>query len=338
MNCVLPYLISLIPLAIYITAMLLMDSYSLTRRKVFYNAVFAGVVVAVLCFLISISVRNLIGCENFFVKHFCPTLEEILKALPLLYLLKRRKIASFFDAFIYGAIVGCAFAFVENIAYILRFDFDYRLLVFRAFSTSLMHAGCTAIFSLFMYETLNLFIHRSNWYWLSAFLCVVPLFLHMAYNILPITPNLKFVLLLILFSFLFFLSWKLTDKKIRKWMFEKCDSQLAILASIEDGSFYNTHLGKFFLSSTREYPPRLREEMMAYIHLCLQLSVKAKVGAMVKVRGLRSQLPAEELSLVKKQLAELKRMERKFNFALMNIIRPIARLSRTDRWSLQQLA
>lgn len=119
-------------------------------------------------------------------------------------------------------------------------------------------------------------------------------------------------------------------------MFEKGDSQMIVLISIENDSFYSTHLGKYFFSLTREYPPRVRGEMMNYIHLCLQLSVKAKGRAMAKSAGFDCKLSAEETSEIKGQLAELKRMERKFNFAMMNIIRPIARLSRTDRWSLQQ--
>lgn len=331
-----PYLISLIPLVLYIIAMLAMDAYSLTRRWVFFQSVLSGLAVAAVCFFISVPVRKFIGCGNLLVEHFFPILEEVLKALPLLFLLQKRKIASFLDAFIYGAAVGCAFAFVENIAYILCFDFDYPLLVLRAFSTSLMHAGCTAIFSLIMYETLNLRIHYSNWRWLSVFLCVVPISIHLAYNLSSLLPNLKFVFQIIIFSFLFFLSWKLTDTKIRKWMFEKGDSQMIVLISIENDSFYSTHLGKYFFSLTREYPPRLREEMMNYIHLCLQLSTKAKGRAMAKSAGFDCKLSAEETSEIKEQLAELKRMERKFNFAMMNIIRPIARLSRTDRWSLQQ--
>jgi len=76
-----------------------------------------------------------------------PIIEEILKSLALIYLVRRSDFTYFVDGAIYGFAAGTAFALLENLLYLHRAGADTGLLVAlsRGFSTSLMHGSATAL-------------------------------------------------------------------------------------------------------------------------------------------------------------------------------------------------
>ncbi len=75
-----------------------------------------------------------------------PVIEEIVKALLIVYLVRRRHFTYFVDGAIYGFAVGIGFAVVENYFYLLNNqDAALSLAVGRVLSTNLMHASTTAV-------------------------------------------------------------------------------------------------------------------------------------------------------------------------------------------------
>lgn len=75
-----------------------------------------------------------------------PLLEETLKALILLYLVRRPNFTYFVDGAIYGFAVGIGFAVFENYLYILQnLDAGLGTALGRVLSTNLMHASAGAI-------------------------------------------------------------------------------------------------------------------------------------------------------------------------------------------------
>ena len=76
-----------------------------------------------------------------------PVVEEIWKALPLVYYVRRPQFTYFVDGAIYGFATGTAFAVVEALFYLLHASADggLSLSVNRAFSTSLMHGTTSAL-------------------------------------------------------------------------------------------------------------------------------------------------------------------------------------------------
>jgi RsiW-degrading membrane proteinase PrsW (M82 family) len=81
-----------------------------------------------------------------FQRFTAPIVEEILKALILVYLVRRPNFTYFVDGAIYGFAVGIGFAIVENYSYILGYEGTaLSVAVGRVLSTNLMHATASAL-------------------------------------------------------------------------------------------------------------------------------------------------------------------------------------------------
>jgi RsiW-degrading membrane proteinase PrsW (M82 family) len=77
---------------------------------------------------------------------YAPIVEEILKALILIYLVRQPRFTYFVDGAIYGFTVGIGFAIVENYSYVLaNANTALGLAVGRVLSTNLMHATACAL-------------------------------------------------------------------------------------------------------------------------------------------------------------------------------------------------
>ena len=76
-----------------------------------------------------------------------PVVEETLKVLVLLALVRRRLFTWFLDGAVYGFAVGTGFAMVENLLYVQAGDSTTAVstAVARVFSTALMHASASAL-------------------------------------------------------------------------------------------------------------------------------------------------------------------------------------------------
>ena len=79
------------------------------------------------------------------IRYLAPIIEEILKAIVLLFLVRRHDFTYFIDGAIYGFSAGIGFAVVENFEYILgNPNAALSTAVTRVISTNLMHAAATA--------------------------------------------------------------------------------------------------------------------------------------------------------------------------------------------------
>lgn len=75
-----------------------------------------------------------------------PVVEELLKALVLIYLVRRPNFTYFVDGAIYGFAAGIGFAIFENYQYILATpDAGFGLALGRVLSTNLIHASASAL-------------------------------------------------------------------------------------------------------------------------------------------------------------------------------------------------
>jgi len=80
------------------------------------------------------------------VRFVAPVAEEILKALILLYLVRRPQFTYFVDGAIYGFAIGIGFAVAENYQYLLTAGGSVLMTaVARVISTNLMHATASAL-------------------------------------------------------------------------------------------------------------------------------------------------------------------------------------------------
>src|SRR5206468_9703559 len=78
-----------------------------------------------------------------------PVIEEILKAVPIFWMIRSRRVGFLIDAAICGFAVGTGFALAENLYYLSTLAAaPPALWVVRGFGTAVMHGGTTAIFAI----------------------------------------------------------------------------------------------------------------------------------------------------------------------------------------------
>ena len=82
--------------------------------------------------------------QQTYSRFVAPTIEEILKALILIFLVRRAQFTYFVDGAIYGVAVGIGFAVFENTLYLSN-NPDISVAISRVISTNLMHATATGI-------------------------------------------------------------------------------------------------------------------------------------------------------------------------------------------------
>ncbi|MEO8398053.1 MAG: PrsW family glutamic-type intramembrane protease, partial [Chloroflexota bacterium] len=147
MTALLAYAIALfIPaLAFYLIHALDLFKTSKTRTVVLC-ALWGALVAYPLAALINGEMHGLFGYV-IVVNLTAPLVEEILKALVLLYFTRQPSFHYFVDGAVYGFGVGIGFAVIENIAYVSASP-SLALAITRVLSTSLMHAIASGIVGL----------------------------------------------------------------------------------------------------------------------------------------------------------------------------------------------
>ena len=110
-----------------------------------------------------------------------PVVEEILKALILVYLVRRPNFTYFVDGAIYGFAAGMGFAVFENYEYILQTRTPgWALAISRVLSTNLVHASASALVGVAL--GLSRFRRRLGKSGLLLGGLLAAMLLHMAFN------------------------------------------------------------------------------------------------------------------------------------------------------------
>ena len=143
---VLPYLIAtLIPLVV----LYVIYSLDLYQMGAFRN-VLAAFLWGALAFFLARELNRYIYFSGLLsrseiVRYFAPFAEEVLKALVLIYLVRRPNFTYFVDGAIYGFAAGMGFAILENYEYIATSAAGLGTAIGRVLSANLIHASASGL-------------------------------------------------------------------------------------------------------------------------------------------------------------------------------------------------
>src|SRR2546423_1052116 len=111
MIVVLRTLFALVPVCLFLGSLLYIDSYKLVGMKRLLRVIVAGGAAALTSYLINKMVLGVIPLDHrTFTRFAAPVAEEALKLVPILYLLRTRRIGFVIDAAILGFAAGTGFA------------------------------------------------------------------------------------------------------------------------------------------------------------------------------------------------------------------------------------
>lgn len=103
-----------------------------------------------------------------------------------------------------------------------------------------------------------------------------------------------------------YIIFRYSEKNLRKWLELEFDSEVKLLMMIRKGQFARTHAGEYLTSIKYRFSQMAVVDLLAYIALYLELSIKAKSRLMLHEAG----LPVGRDESVNDRLAELKALEK----------------------------
>jgi RsiW-degrading membrane proteinase PrsW (M82 family) len=134
-----------IPL-IFLYAIRQLDFYQTGQFQTIALSLVLGGIAYTLAAIINGSIEHLTAINRHTIVRFiAPFDEEIIKALFLLYILKRSQYIYSVDGLLYGLAVGIGFAVLENIFYITNISNAANIALQRIFTASMVHAFSSAV-------------------------------------------------------------------------------------------------------------------------------------------------------------------------------------------------
>ena len=339
------FVAAILPIVIYIFVVYKIDNFSLISIRNLFLQVLCGMIAALVCFGLFQLTGMILSERQSDI--FNPVLEEIIKAVPLLWLATRKKIVFFIDSVICGAAVGGGFSILENIFYLLLGDeMGIGTVLFRSLEVALIHMGCSAIVaaSLMLVTRLvlrtrsRLSIGKGN-IAMTAFLLLAPPILHVCHNMFHFNPLMQFVFVFGTMGGLLVWIYFYDVEMIHSWLDTGLDKQLSLLDSIKNGRLGDTTAGYFLESVKEAFPPEDFFDIICYVQLHVELSVTSRSRVMVRESGLEQDFPLtdEMKELILSQYTEYKLLEKRLGNAARMTIAPIVKYDPAEYKALEDL-
>jgi len=325
-------IVSLIPVFLFLLLLIYLDSFKLIKIPVVVICVVWGVVSAIIAYFLNTEIIESTSLNlQDYSKYFAPIVEEILKMLIVIIIVRMNKIGFMIDGAIYGFAIGAGFAFLENIFYINTNEVNNLMVwVVRGFGTAIMHGGATAIVVIFAMSLINQ--NKYKFYFFIPGL-VFAIILHALFNQFLLTPIISTLIVLIAVPLSIILIFQKNEKSLQNWLEVEFDSEVKLLSMIKKGKFAKTKTGEFLLSIKNRFEKEVVFDMYCYISLYLELSIRAKSNLMLKENG----LPIKKDEGLKNKMKELKALQQNIGKTGLLAISPVLRMSKKDLWKLSLL-
>ncbi|MCD4679972.1 MAG: PrsW family intramembrane metalloprotease [Bacteroidales bacterium] len=325
------FIAALLPVIAFLLVLIYLDSFKLIRKNVLIYSIVWGICAAILSYFVNNLIVSITDLNNrAFCRAVSPPVEETLKSLFLIFLVMKGKIGFRIDGAIYGFAIGAGFALYENIFFLHEIPTDNMWLwIIRGFGTAIMHGGVTSILGVLLMHAREK--NRSIFKYLGLGLLLVIL-IHSLFNHFLLPPLASMFIILIIISVVEIAIFQVNERLLREWLELEFDSEVKLLAMIRKGEFLQSKPGKYLISIRQKFSKFVVLDMLSYISLYLELSVRAKGNLMLKESG----LPVKKDIEVTTKLLELKSLEKNIGKTGLMAISPILRISKKNiiKWSL----
>jgi RsiW-degrading membrane proteinase PrsW (M82 family) len=321
--------LALLPVLVFLAALVLMDSFKLVPLRAVGMAIGAGALAAVAALYLNgwLAAASGLGGAAF-SRYVAPLVEESLKAAWVTQLVRRRRVGFLVDAAIQGFAVGAGFAVLENLDYLHRLPERHALLwTVRGFGTALLHGATTVVFAILSKAAADRHPERG----LLAFLpgLAAAAGLHSLFNHFLVHPLLSAGLLLAVLPMVVVALFERSERATREWLGAGFDLDVELLGLVLSGEFGQTRLGAYLVSLRDRFPGPVVADMFCLLRVELELSVRAKGMLMARAAGLAA--PAGQD--VRASLDELAYLERSIGATGLLALKPLHVTSSRDVWN-----
>jgi RsiW-degrading membrane proteinase PrsW (M82 family) len=326
--------VALLPVVVFLLLLLVFDSFKLVPRLTLARALAAGAVAALAAWPLHAWLFDVTHLDPAaFSRYVAPLTEESLKALFVIYALRRRQIGFLVDAAIVGFAIGAGFALVENIEYLLDLS-DPRIWVWiaRGFGTALLHASTTAIVAVGAKSLIDRYPAR-GWAvialpWLAA------VGLHALYNYASASVLLAAGLPMIVLPLIVVIVFGYSERMTREWVGEGLDLDVQLLQLVRSSTFGGTRLGRYLQELRSRFPGPVVADMFCLLQLELELGIRAKGMLMAREVGLDVPIDAD----LRDRLAERAYLRKAIGPTGLLALRPLQVTTDRDHWHEYLLA
>jgi len=325
--------LGLAPVLVFLAALVFLDTFKLLRPRLVFAAIVVGGLAAALAAPVNAALMDGLSLSTgAFSRYGAPVTEEALKALYVVFLIRRRRVGFLVDAAIQGFAVGTGFGLVENAYYLLSLDRAGPLLwIVRGFGTAVVHGSTTSIFAMISKALTD----RSGAAAGARFLpgLAFAIALHSLFNHFVLNPLLATALLLAVLPLLMIVVFERSRDATRAWMSEGFEGDLDLLGAILSGGVSQTRVGAYLHSLKDRLPGPVVADMLCLIRINLELSLRGKGVLIAREAGL--DMPVGED--VRANLEELRYLERAIGATGLLAVEPLLKRSSRDLWHFYML-
>lgn len=327
-------LVGLLPVVLFLLALIFLDSYSLVRPRTILATIATGGVVAAGCYLVNISLMPMLELgPGSFTRYVAPLVEESAKALFVIHLIRSHRVGFLVDTAIYAFAVGTGFAMVENLYYLQALQGSHLVVwVFRGFGTAIMHGGATAIFGIVSKTLVDREDLPRGAAWLPGLFLAWSI--HSAFNHFFLSPILSAMGILLVLPPLLFFVFHRSELSLRQWLNVGFDADTEMLDLIMSGDLSESRMGIYLESLKRSFRPETVGDLLCYLRIYLELSLRAKGLLMMREQGFSIELDEE----TKERFAELAYLEKSVGRTGKLALSPFLHANEKELWQLQLLA
>lgn len=325
-------LVSILPVAIFLIFLFLLDTFKLVIKRYLFLALLWGIISAVIAYLINNSILDSFSIKlRDYSLYIAPVIEELIKTLFVLWMFHKKKMGFMIDAAIYGFAVGSGFSLVENFLYYNSMtDANPLIWIIRGFGTAFMHGGCTSLFAVILIGAKSRNVSNLFIYLISLLFAYI---IHSAFNHMYIDPVIQTIGIIIVLPVFFILIFGYNEKQLRSWLEIEFSSEIELLNMINKGQLRSTRSGEYLESLKSRVDGEAIIDMYCYLRIYLELSIKAKRNVMLKESGFS---PIFEND-IKDKLLELAHLRRQIGKVGELMLSPLIRMNYRDLWKLNTL-
>jgi RsiW-degrading membrane proteinase PrsW (M82 family) len=327
-------LVGLLPVCCFLGALVFLDSYKLVPMRWILGTIGCGALAGLLSYPLNVGASDLLDLDFVtLTRYAAPVIEEALKGLIVLALIRNHRIGFPVDAAIFGFAIGAGFAIFENLYYLRAVpDMQLGTWIVRGFGTAMMHGGATAIFALVTHTLSEQHPTRAWLAMLPGFLVAV--IAHSVYNHFFLMPIVNTLLVFASLPILFTMVFHQSERSVNEWLGIGFDADAEIIELINSGDFSNSRIGTYLLSLTEKFEGPVVVDMLCYLRLHKELAMRAKGLLMMREQGFHEK-PGEA---TKAKLEELKYLVDSIGPTGLLAMRPFLRMSRKDLWQIYMLS
>lgn len=324
--------ISLIPVFVFLVALIFLDSFKLVSLRSVLVAVGAGLVAALGCLFINGWLSSAIALEKLtYSRYVAPLIEEAAKALFIIYLIRWKRVGFMVDAAIYGFAMGAGFSLVENLYYLYDLQNAHLAVwVIRGFGTAAIHATTMAGFGIISKRISDEYSSGKLRVFIPGF--AVAVVVHSLFNHFVLAPVWTTLILLVVLPLLIVVIFERSERGTRHWLGVGFDADQELLKILTTGLITESRIGKYLESLQAKFPGEVVADMFCLLRIHTELALRAKGILMMQQAGIKTPDDPE----IQEKIKEMKFLEKSIGKTGMLAILPFLHKSGRDYWQLQK--